>query len=184
MSREALSYAELNGYDTVLLDTAGRLHDAPLMEKLSRIKAADEPRGRPPGGRRDDRSGRRERGEERFHEKLTLTVVLTKTDRRRPRRGGPLDPRGDRGPGEDSSERGEARRPRPFPPERMASASSGWATCFTLRRRRRTRSTKRRRLERKLQSVYARVPRPADAAEIGSMKPRMIPRPRRRRRRS
>ena len=34
--REALRYAELNGYDTVLLDTAGRLHiDAPLMEELN-----------------------------------------------------------------------------------------------------------------------------------------------------
>ena len=42
--REALKYAELNGYDTVLLDTAGRLHiDAPLMEELSRIKAAVDP---------------------------------------------------------------------------------------------------------------------------------------------
>ena len=42
--REALKYAELNGYDTVILDTAGRLHiDAPLMEELSRIKAAVDP---------------------------------------------------------------------------------------------------------------------------------------------
>jgi signal recognition particle subunit SRP54 len=42
--REAVRHAELNGYDTVLLDTAGRLHiDAPLMEELARIKAAIDP---------------------------------------------------------------------------------------------------------------------------------------------
>ena len=42
--REALRYADLNGYDTVLLDTAGRLHiDAELMEELRRIKAAVDP---------------------------------------------------------------------------------------------------------------------------------------------
>ncbi|MBE0602157.1 MAG: signal recognition particle receptor subunit alpha, partial [Deltaproteobacteria bacterium] len=42
--REGMKYAELNGYDTVLLDTAGRLHiDAPLMDELARIKAAVDP---------------------------------------------------------------------------------------------------------------------------------------------
>ena len=42
--REAMKYAELNGYDTVLIDTAGRLHiDEPLMEELGRIKAAIKP---------------------------------------------------------------------------------------------------------------------------------------------
>jgi signal recognition particle subunit SRP54 len=42
--REAVRYAELNGYDTVLLDTAGRLHiDEELMEELRRIKAAVDP---------------------------------------------------------------------------------------------------------------------------------------------
>ena len=42
--REALKYAEMNGYDTLLIDTAGRLHiDAPLMEELSRIKTAVDP---------------------------------------------------------------------------------------------------------------------------------------------
>lgn len=40
----AMKFAELNGYDTVLLDTAGRLHiDETLMEELSKIKAATDP---------------------------------------------------------------------------------------------------------------------------------------------
>lgn len=42
---EALRFAELNGYDTVILDTAGRLHiDDTLMQELERIKQAVEPR--------------------------------------------------------------------------------------------------------------------------------------------
>ncbi len=42
---EARKYAELNGYDTLILDTAGRLHiDEQLMEELRRIKATLEPR--------------------------------------------------------------------------------------------------------------------------------------------
>jgi signal recognition particle subunit SRP54 len=43
--RNASSFAELNGYDTLILDTAGRLHiDETLMNELVRIKAALEPR--------------------------------------------------------------------------------------------------------------------------------------------
>jgi signal recognition particle subunit SRP54 len=42
---QALRYAELNGFDTVILDTAGRLHiDDTLMQELERIKQAVEPR--------------------------------------------------------------------------------------------------------------------------------------------
>ncbi len=42
---EARRFAELNGYDTLLLDTAGRLHiDAELMQELVRIKEALTPR--------------------------------------------------------------------------------------------------------------------------------------------
>jgi signal recognition particle subunit SRP54 len=42
--REAVRYADRNGYDTVLLDTAGRLHiDEELMEELRRIKEAVDP---------------------------------------------------------------------------------------------------------------------------------------------
>ncbi len=40
----ALEYAELNGYDTVILDTAGRLHiDSELMGELKRIVAQVKP---------------------------------------------------------------------------------------------------------------------------------------------
>lgn len=43
--RQALRYAELSGFDTVLLDTAGRLQiDDLLMAELERIKEAVEPR--------------------------------------------------------------------------------------------------------------------------------------------
>jgi signal recognition particle subunit SRP54 len=42
---DARRYAELNGYDTLILDTAGRLHiDAELMQELVRIKASLAPR--------------------------------------------------------------------------------------------------------------------------------------------
>jgi len=42
---DARRYAELNGYDTLILDTAGRLHiDEPLMEELARIKQSLAPR--------------------------------------------------------------------------------------------------------------------------------------------
>jgi signal recognition particle subunit SRP54 len=43
--REAMRYASLSGFDTVLIDTAGRLQiDETLMEELARIKEAVEPR--------------------------------------------------------------------------------------------------------------------------------------------
>ncbi len=42
---EARRFAELNGYDTLILDTAGRLHiDQSLMQELQRIKASLAPR--------------------------------------------------------------------------------------------------------------------------------------------
>ncbi|WP_027715908.1 signal recognition particle protein [Desulfuromonas sp. TF] len=42
---EARRFAELNGYDTLILDTAGRLHvDEELMQELVRIKASLAPR--------------------------------------------------------------------------------------------------------------------------------------------
>ncbi|MBD5154819.1 MAG: signal recognition particle protein [Oscillibacter sp.] len=44
ISQHAVRYAKENGFDTVLLDTAGRLHiDDQLMEELKKIKAAVEP---------------------------------------------------------------------------------------------------------------------------------------------
>jgi len=44
IAREAVSYARQRGYDTVFLDTAGRLHiDEQLMEELKNIKAAVKP---------------------------------------------------------------------------------------------------------------------------------------------
>ncbi len=44
IAKEAVSYARKRGYDTVFLDTAGRLHiDEALMDELKNIKAAVKP---------------------------------------------------------------------------------------------------------------------------------------------
>ena len=43
-AKQAMDYAKENGYDTVLFDTAGRLHiDEELMQELSDIKAFVHP---------------------------------------------------------------------------------------------------------------------------------------------
>jgi signal recognition particle subunit SRP54 len=79
--REAVKYAELNGYDTVLLDTAGRLHiDEELMEELRRIKSAVVPADILLVA--DAMTGQDAVNIARsFHQKLSLTgVVLTKLD--------------------------------------------------------------------------------------------------------
>ncbi len=79
--REAVNYAELNGYDTVLLDTAGRLHiDEELMEELRRIKTAVDPADILLVA--DAMTGQDAVNVARsFHQRLSLTgVVLTKMD--------------------------------------------------------------------------------------------------------
>jgi signal recognition particle subunit SRP54 len=79
--REAVRYAELNGYDTVLLDTAGRLHiDEELMEELRRIKAAVDPADILLVA--DAMTGQDAVNVAKaFHQKLSLTgVFLTKMD--------------------------------------------------------------------------------------------------------
>jgi len=79
--REAVLYADRNGYDTVLLDTAGRLHiDEELMEELRRIKAAVDPADILLVA--DAMTGQDAVNVAKaFHRKLSLTgVVLTKMD--------------------------------------------------------------------------------------------------------
>ncbi|MGB3398999.1 MAG: signal recognition particle protein [Candidatus Deferrimicrobiaceae bacterium] len=79
--RQAVRQADLSGYDTVLLDTAGRLHiDEELMEELRRIKEAVDP-----GDIllvADAMTGQDAVNIARaFHEKVGLTgVMLTKMD--------------------------------------------------------------------------------------------------------
>jgi len=79
--RQAVRQADLSGHDTVLLDTAGRLHvDEELMEELRRIKEAVDP-----GDIllvADAMTGQDAVNVARaFHEKVGLTgVVLTKMD--------------------------------------------------------------------------------------------------------
>ena len=96
--REALKYAELNGYDPVLIDTAGRLHidDAADGRSSSRIKAALDPAEILLVA--DAMTGQdavNVRG--RFHEGVGADRRDADEDgRRRPRRRGAVDPRGDR----------------------------------------------------------------------------------------
>ena len=131
--REALKYAELNGYDTVLLDTAGRLHiDAPLMEELSRIKEAVDP-----GDIllvADAMTGQDAVNVAKaFHEKLTLTgVVLTKADGDA-RGGAALSIRAVTGAPVKFVGTGEKLDAlEPFHPERMASRILGMGDILTF----------------------------------------------------
>ncbi len=131
--REALKYAELNGYDTVLLDTAGRLHiDAPLMEELSRIRTAVDP-----GDIllvADAMTGQDAVNVAKaFHEKLTLTgVVLTKTDGDA-RGGAALSIRAVTGAPVKFVGTGEKLDAlEPFHPERMASRILGMGDILTF----------------------------------------------------
>jgi signal recognition particle subunit SRP54 len=131
--REAIRYAELNGYDTVLLDTAGRLHiDAPLMEELARIKAATDP-----GDIllvADAMTGQDAVNVAKaFHEKLQLTgVVLTKMDGDA-RGGAALSIRAVTGAPVKfvgTGEKPEALEP--FHPDRMASRILGMGDILTF----------------------------------------------------
>ena len=131
--REALKYAELNGYDTVLLDTAGRLHiDAPLMDELSRIKEAVDP-----GDIllvADAMTGQDAVNVAKaFHEKLTLTgVVLTKADGDA-RGGAALSIRAVTGAPVKFVGTGEKLDAlEPFHPERMASRILGMGDILTF----------------------------------------------------
>jgi signal recognition particle subunit SRP54 len=131
--REAVNYAELNGYDTVLLDTAGRLHvDAPLMEELSRIKTAVDP------GEillvADAMTGQDAVNVAKaFHETLTLTgVVLTKADGDA-RGGAALSIRAVTGAPVKFVGTGEKLDAlEPFHPERMASRILGMGDLLTF----------------------------------------------------
>jgi signal recognition particle subunit SRP54 len=81
LAREAYKHAQQTGYDTLLIDTAGRLHiDDELMEELVRIKAETRPVeilfvADAMTGQDAVRSG------EEFHRQIGITgVVLTKMD--------------------------------------------------------------------------------------------------------
>jgi signal recognition particle subunit SRP54 len=81
LAREAYKHAQQTGYDTLLIDTAGRLHiDEELMEELVQIKAETRPVeilfvADAMTGQDAVRSG------EEFHRRIGITgVVLTKMD--------------------------------------------------------------------------------------------------------
>ena len=81
LAREAYKHAQQTGFDTLLIDTAGRLHiDAELMDELVRIKAETRPVeilfvADAMTGQDAVRSG------EQFHQQIGITgIVLTKMD--------------------------------------------------------------------------------------------------------
>ncbi len=131
--RDAVRYAELNGYDTVLLDTAGRLHvDEELMEELRRIKAAVSPAEILLVA--DAMTGQDAVNVARtFHEKLSLTgVLLTKMDGAA-RGGAALSIRAVTGAPVKFVGVGEKLEAlEPFHPDRMASRILGMGDILTL----------------------------------------------------
>ena len=65
IARRAEQAAKLQGYDVVLLDTAGRTHiDEPLMAEMAEIKARLAPARNPARRRCADRPGRRQSRQE------------------------------------------------------------------------------------------------------------------------
>ncbi|HEY5995629.1 MAG TPA: signal recognition particle protein [Candidatus Deferrimicrobiaceae bacterium] len=131
--KAGMKFAELNGYDTVLLDTAGRLHiDEPLMEELARIKAAVEPSEILLVA--DAMTGQDAVNVAKsFHAKLSLTgVVLTKMDGDA-RGGAALSIRAVTGAPVKFVGVGEKLDAlEPFFPERMASRILGMGDILTL----------------------------------------------------
>ena len=131
--REAVRHADLNGFDTVLLDTAGRLHiDEELMEELRRIKAAVDP-----GDIllvADAMTGQDAVNVARmFHQKLSLSgVILTKMDGDA-RGGAALSIRSVTGAPIKFVGVGEKLDAlEPFHPDRMASRILGMGDILTL----------------------------------------------------
>jgi signal recognition particle subunit SRP54 len=131
--REARKYADLNGFDTVILDTAGRLHiDEGLMEELRRIKEAVDP-----GDIllvADAMTGQDAVNVAKaFHRKLALTgVILTKMDGDA-RGGAALSIRSVTGAPIKFVGVGEKLDAlEPFFPERMASRILGMGDILTL----------------------------------------------------
>ncbi len=131
--KAGLKFAELNGYDVVLLDTAGRLHiDEPLMEELARIKAATGPAEILLVA--DAMTGQDAVNvAKNFHAKLGLTgVVLTKMDGDA-RGGAALSIRAVTGAPVKFVGVGEKIEPLElFHPERMASRILGMGDILTL----------------------------------------------------
>ncbi len=131
--RDAVRFAERSGYDTVLLDTAGRLHiDEELMEELRRIKEAVDPSDILLVA--DAMTGQDAVNVSRaFHKKLSLSgVVLTKMDGDA-RGGAALSIRAATGAPVmfvGVGEKPEALEP--FFPERMASRILGMGDILTL----------------------------------------------------
>ena len=82
VARDAVELAKQKLYDTVIIDTAGRLGvDEELMKQARDIRDAVQSERDPVRHRRDDRPGRRARRAKAFDEGVDFTgVVLSKLD--------------------------------------------------------------------------------------------------------
>ena len=130
----AVDQAERRLADVVILDTAGRLHDRrELMDELAEIKRRDEAPRDPPGRRRHDRPGRRQR-RHAFDEALELQRRHPdQARRRRPRRRGALGLKAVTGKPIKFVGVGEKLDDfEPFHPERMASRILGMGDVVSL----------------------------------------------------
>ena len=134
IAKRAEAAARLQGYDVVLLDTAGRTHiDEPLM-------AGDgpDPRGGATargaaGRRRADRPGRGQSRQELQRARRPDRHRAHPDRRRRARRRGPVDARRHRQADQAARRRRKDGRGRGFPSRRGSpTASSAWATSSAL----------------------------------------------------
>ncbi|GIV00168.1 MAG: hypothetical protein KatS3mg014_1783 [Actinomycetota bacterium] len=129
--RHALKHAAREGHDVVIIDTAGRLHvDEEMMREARRGARRREAPPRAHGLRRDDRPGRRRAGPGLHARGRHHGLRPHQARRRRPRRRGPFDHRGDRSAGVLRRHGGAAEGPRALLPRPHGlCGSSGWATC-------------------------------------------------------
>ena len=95
IARRAESVARLQGYDVVLLDTAGRTHiDEPLMAEMAEIRDAARAARNPAGRGFADRPGRGQSRQELQRARRRHRHRAHPRRRRRARRRGALDARG------------------------------------------------------------------------------------------
>ena len=117
IARRALQSAKLQGYDVVLLDTAGRLHvDEQLMDEMKAVAAASQPDRNPARRRCADRPGRGQRRQELCRRGRSDRRDPHPDGRRCARRCGALDARGHRQADQVRRRRRGARQARGLPP--------------------------------------------------------------------
>lgn len=125
-AQRAMQAAKLQGFDVLMLDTAGRLHvDQQLMDEMQAVSRLANPAGNAARRRQPDRSGR---GATAFTEQVPLTgVVLTRMDGDA-RGGAALSMRAVTGKPIKFAGTGELTVLKSSSPRASPGASSAWAT--------------------------------------------------------